>query len=250
MIGQLYPTNEWERIRIGKATASKISVILTAGKRKMTPDELAARPKKGKGSSAELVEDFSILSVGTQTYVREKAAEIQTGTYRSLETFSTDWGRTQEEIAIEKLKPFYPGLIHYGSNNQKFFQYTDFSGGSPDAVQSATRVFEIKSPENPANHEEYLDFETAEDVMNGYYEAYCQIQMNMACVAKENKIDFSEMEGVFVSWCPYYLEERLQLHTVIIPPDYEMKKRIDSAIESFEIALAERIQKRNLKAVA
>jgi hypothetical protein len=246
MIGQIIPSTVWERKRLGKFTSSEITKLLTPGKRDMTPEELAARPKKGKGSATTQVEDYSILSKGALTYIREKESEIGTGTIRVMESYATDWGKSQEPHAAEALAKLYPGLKYYGITDQQFFPYTFCSGGSPDAEHDQTRVFEVKCPENPANHLEYRDSLTAEDLKENHLDHYAQLQMNMAIVAKKNGFPFSEMEGVFASYDPRY-PEHIQLHTIICPPDFDLLEKINAAIEAAESELAERVDRDKLQ---
>lgn len=247
MIGQVRPETPWERARIGRFTASEIHKLLTPGKRPMTESELSARPKKGAGSKATQVDDYSILSTGALTYIREKAAEITTGTVRIMETFSTDWGKIHEAGAIEALRKHFPGIVHYGTSNQQFFKYSVFSGGSPDAEWNGHTVFEIKCPENPANHEAYMDLVDAAELMENHYDYYCQLQMNMATVAKKNGLQFADMVGVFASFDPRYPDD-LQLHTITTQPDFELISAIDAALGPAELELANRMEGRNITA--
>src|SRR5688572_14249397 len=76
-------SEEWDRVRIGRFTASEIHRLMEPAKREMTEAELKARPKSGKGSSAKLVNDYSTLSDAAFTYINEKVAEILTGQPKS-----------------------------------------------------------------------------------------------------------------------------------------------------------------------
>lgn len=243
MTGYIIPETAWELSRLGRFTASEIHRLTTPGSRLLTEEELKARPKKGPGSATKYAEDWSVLSDGAMTYVREKAAEITTGLVKQLDTYATSWGKEQESHAFAALEKLYPGIIHYGMNNPQFFKYTDFSGGSLDGEQSLTRVFEVKCPYNMDNHEAYLDLKSAVELKENHKDHYCQIQMNMAIAAIKNKRNRKEMEGVFVSFDPRY-PEPLQLKILVVPPDFEMLRIIDAGIEAAELELAKRIDHR------
>jgi hypothetical protein len=69
----------WHNARVGRFTASENHRLMKSGYREMTPEELNARPKSGKGSSAKLIEDLTVISDDTMTYITEKVAETLTG---------------------------------------------------------------------------------------------------------------------------------------------------------------------------
>lgn len=71
---------------------------------------------------------------------------------------------------------------------------------------------------------------------------YYQIQMNMMCVAKSLGCDFSEMKGVFASYCPIVTDGFIKLKTIEIKPDLELEVKILKAIEKAEGYLADIIE--------
>lgn len=219
----IYPSDPWQIERIGCFTASEIDNLFTDPKTKADKD------------SGE-------LSDTAHKYVLSKISELMTGTIRSLGSMpALDWGNKYEPEAIEALKSFYPGIIYYGNDTRRFFKYSSFSGGSPDAVDGNI-VFEIKSPENPANHIKNLLITTQEQLKSEYRGYYHQLQFNMACVAKSLLIEFKDIRGQFVSYCPLMQDESKKLYGINVEPDLEFKKQLDERIERAERKLKEIIK--------
>lgn len=223
MIGNIYPDNEWELSRMGCFTGSEISDLLTE------PRTKAAKEAREMSETAK-------------SYILKKAAELVTGTVRDFSNAAVEWGNSYEKEAAEELQKLYPELEYYGSENQKFFPLTRFSGGSPDMV-GGTLVGEIKCPENPANHLEYCLLNSQEDLLKCNKDYYHQIQMNMMCVAKSLGVEYSEMKGVFASYCPIVTDGFIKLKTLQIKPDLELSEKIIKAIEKAESVLADIIEK-------
>jgi len=211
--------SKWQLDRLGCFTASEIYRLLT-------PPKSASAKETGE------------LSVTAMDYVSEKLSELLTGMVQELSGYALLWGKQHEPDAAALLEKQYPGLEYYGTDDPRFFQYTERSGGSPDAVLNKT-VFEIKCPENPKNHIEYLKLNDPVWLPKEYY---AQLQFNMMCVAKANDIPFSEMQGLFVSYGPYMIDESLQLKILHVPPDPGMKAKLDAVISKAETALNKALQ--------
>lgn len=224
MIGNIYPSTEWELDKLGKMSSSRIDELLT--------------PPKDKAAK-----DAGELGQTAISYVIEKASEIMTGTVRQMDNWSLQWGKQYEEDAAAELLVLYPDLEYFGLSNPKFFQLTDFSGGSPDAIVRSKRIIiEIKCPEDPANHVAYCLLKTAEDVKKAKREYFHQIHMNMVCVAKELGCKYEETTGLFASFCPIINEPYKRLHTVTIPPIHGFDEMLLPKIEKGEKLLAEIIR--------
>ena len=216
----IYPSGEWMQKRAGSFTSSQIGKLFTSPKSKAAKDN-------------------GELSETAKTYIFDKIAELLTGTIRN--TYTTpemQWGIDNEKYAAELLAEQHDGLEYFGGENPKFFQYTDFSGGSPDAVCDNI-VFEIKCP-NPRTHIEYL-LENDLRIMNIDY--WYQLQMNIACVAKEMNISPMNMRGVFASYCPLMHEQRLRIKTIDIMPDLEFQTQLPEVILKAENYLKSIIDK-------
>lgn len=223
MIGNIPAQNEWEAVRLGKFTGSRMNDLTTEPK-------LKADKEAGN------------LSATAYKYIMEKLAEFATGTTRQVSTYATEWGNEYEPEAAYEIKKRYPDFEYLGKETQKFFPYTDFSGGSPDGYSAVAKlVGEIKCPENPANHTAYVLFETQEDLAKAEPAYYSQIQFNMMCVAKFLGCDFKEMKGLFVSYCPMYEGdfEHLKYKELAIEPDMEFHDKVIKALAKAEKHLAD-----------
>ena len=217
----IYPEGKWMQKRAASFTSSQIGKLFTAPKTK-------------------LAKESGELSETAKSYIFDKAAELLTGTIRN--TYTTpemQWGIDNEPYAIEMLKDIYPNIEYYGTENPKFFSYSDFSGGSPDAVCDNI-VFEIKCP-NPRTHIEYLLCENDLQVMNKDY--WFQIQMNIACVAKDKGINPMEMTGMFVSYCPLMIEHRLRICKFEVQPNKSFQELLPFTIKQAEAHLRTIIDK-------
>lgn len=218
MRGNITADSQWEIDRLGKFTSSEINRLL-APLTKSDNDEKNVLPK------------------GARTYVYEKVAELLTGTMRQETNFALEWGIQWEPAAAELIEKLYPDLIYHGLNLKKFYKYGKQAGGSPDAVSKAKKsVFEIKCPENPANHIQYLLLKTQQDLNRVHSDYYCQIQMNMMCTAVDLECSFTEMTGYFVSFCPIILDEYKdrQLLMLKVTPDVPLMTQITSRIKTAE----------------
>jgi hypothetical protein len=217
----IYPEGKWMQMRAGSFTSSQIGKLFTSPKTK-------------------LAKDNGELSETAKSYIFDKAAELLTGTIRN--TYTTpemQWGLDQEPYAIEMIKETYPNIEYYGTENPKFFSYSDFSGGSPDAV-CENIVFEIKCP-NPRTHIEYLLCEGDLQSMNKDY--WYQIQMNIACVAKDKGINPMDMTGMFVSYCPLMIEPRLRICKFEVKADTAFQELLPFTIKQAEAHLRTIIDK-------
>jgi len=213
----------WQQSRLGKFTSSEIHRIFTDPKNKAD-------------------KEAGLLSDGAETYIMERVAQILTGQARQIENnWSIEWGNLYEPDAVEILRLLYPDLEYFGKENPMFFEYGRFSGGSPDAVDKKI-VFEIKCPENPANHVENLLLETVSDFRSLHKDYWCQLQMNIISIAKERNIELSEMSGRFVSYDPR-IEGDNRMKILEIPYDPEFKKELDLRLAKVEKRFFEIITK-------
>lgn len=221
MTGNIPAETAWEVARLGKFTSSQIDKLFT-------PPKSVEDKKAGK------------LGETAKTYIKSRAAEIITSTTRQVTNWAMDWGNTYEPMAAEKLALRFPGMEYMGKENPRFFRYSDFSGGSPDGWHlELMLVFEIKCPENPENHVEYCLMESGADLKACQREYYHQIQMNMACVAKEFKIPFKSMKAIFCSYCPIVNEPYRDLKVLSIEPDMDFYEKLPVIIDKAETALAD-----------
>lgn len=168
-------TPEWDQIRIGRFTASEIHRLMEPAKRDMTEQELKARPKTGKGSSAKLAYDYSKLSEAALTYVNEKVAEVLTGQAKSQGyAFPIVWGKEHEEEAAD----LFTKVTGMETEKVGFFPYTDHAGGSPDRFVD-NDILEIKCPYESVNQIKYLMLTDQWDVKRNHFDYWVQCQCNM-----------------------------------------------------------------------
>lgn len=205
--------NEWLTDRLGKFTASEIW--------KLT--------EKGRGGE--------YFGKGAKTYIRQKAAEILTqepvnGGRANIS--SLEWGSAHEFEACKKFEEVTGLSASYlGGANPKFYDYTAFSGGSPDGLTSDKMVLEIKCPYNSGEHVEHLLLNSAEDLKDYYPEAYWQIMFNIICTDSEG--------GYFISYDPRFAEHPLRLKYITIEKDEAaialLKERLTEAEKQLAVMI-------------
>lgn len=134
------------KLRIGNFTSSEIVALLAMGKRPMTEEELAARPKKGKGSSVTQVDDINTIGKPALTYIEERNMERALGRPLDNEANSrpTLWGKLVEKRVFDILD------IEYQFVSQETIVHPEYDhwSGSPDAnkFDHGRTVIDIKSP--------------------------------------------------------------------------------------------------------
>lgn len=143
--------------------------------------KLKSKPKSGAG----------IFGQTALTYIDEKIAEIVTGeALVQANSASLTWGNENEKDAAMWLQQSIP-FEYMGKENFKFFNYNEFSGGSPDGVND-THVIELKCPYVSANHIGWLKASKQVDhntwIYKNHPEYYAQVQFNMMCCKREQAI--------------------------------------------------------------
>lgn len=194
---------DWEKIRLGKFTASEIDRLMKDSR------------TKGK------------MSDSAMTYIREKIAELLTGVTKQSGGYATAWGLDHEYEAIQA----YEEKTKQKVDLARFVPYGDHAGGSPDGLIGADGLLEVKCPYDSANHVEYMLIGEPADLLSFRPEYYYQIQMCL--LATDRKwCDF-------VSYDPR-MDKSMQLVIKRIPRDEEtidkIKDRLESAINT-KIAL-------------
>ena len=212
-------SEEWDRVRIGRFTASEMHRLMEPAKREMTEAELKARPKSGKGSAAKLVNDYSKLSDAAFTYIYEKVAEVLTGHPKNQGyAFPIVWGTEHEEEAAE----FFTKVTGLETEKVGFFKYTDHAGGSPDRLVGTDAILEIKCPYEPVNQINYLLLTDHFDVRRNYFPYWVQCQANM--LFTDTKLCH------FCTYDPRMKEDKHKLTHIEIKPDLEFHDLIRQQI--------------------
>lgn len=161
----------WENMRAGRFTSSEIFKIMQCGKREMTAQELAARPKKGAGSKTTLLPDPLKMSPAGTEYVYQKVAEVLTGQPKpNTYAYPLIFGKDQEPRAVEYFEKTY-GIETITTG---FHPYTDHAGGSPDRLIGDTEGLEVKCPFNSEHQIEYLMLTDMWDLKRAYPNFYYQ----------------------------------------------------------------------------
>ncbi|MDR1346823.1 MAG: YqaJ viral recombinase family protein [Prevotellaceae bacterium] len=201
---------KWMQQRLGKFTASQIHSLLVGA--------------RGRA------DDFGKAAM---SYIREKAAEILTGTGEDVTNRAMEWGTFHEPAAVAAYMERYGKAKYYGSENPVFIEHGEYSGGSPDAV-SDTHLIEVKCPYRSVNHVENMLL-TADTFRAEHPDYYAQIQFNMLLTGKS--------KAHFVSFDPRMACREQQLCVIEIPADAEFIAAIIERIEKAETELKKIISK-------
>lgn len=205
---------EWMQMKCGKFSGSEISDLLVEGKKK---DEY--------------------FGVAGHSYIRKKLAEILTGIVVEINGVpAMEYGNSLELdgcTAFEKhvgLKVSYMGKV-----NPKFFQWSDYSGSSPDGlIEAENAIIEIKCPYNSAEHVRHLFLDSADDLKIERKDYYAQLMMNLLCTGKK--------KAYFVSYDPRISIASLRLKILIVYRDEpfieNLKERISEAEKYLKVLYA------------
>lgn len=207
-------SDEWDKIRCGRFTASEMHLLIDSGKREMTPEELKARPKSGTGSSAKLTVDHSKFSDAGYSYIYRKAAETLTGRIQeSSYAFPLVYGKEMEIEAAE----YFSKLTGLECTEVGFQPFGDHAGGSPDRFVGDKEGLEIKSPFTSEKQIEYLMLNDVFDLKRCFPQIYWQIMANMFFTQKER--------WHLATYDPRFQIEKMKMMHMIIEPnlnDYDL----------------------------
>ena len=204
---------QWELDRLGKFTASEIWKLMEKGK-------------------------SGYFGKGALTYIRQKAAEILTLEQVNggrINSQALEWGNAHEYEAVKELESKGNKVEYYGGGNPKFFEFTPFTGGSPDGIIDGCAVLEIKCPFNSAEHIQHLMLDTVEDLKDYAPEYYWQITANMVFTGLESSL--------FVSYDPRFADDHLRLKTLQFQLNEADKDLLLERLSHAEKTLAEMVDK-------
>lgn len=146
MTPELFTAQDTPKQRFGNFTSSEIYKLIGCGKRDMTAEELARRPKTGKGSKTTTIDDINSFSEAGLTYINERILERRLQLPLDLETYSkpTSWGNLCELYMMNNHELM--SLEYEQRPNQSIF-HPEFPYwcGRPDA-RTKKVVADIKSP--------------------------------------------------------------------------------------------------------
>lgn len=170
----LQRSEEWFEMRKGRFTASRISELLTTGRRDMTKDELLQYKKDNPKGKRKTIDTYG---KSLDTYAFEKAVEVVHGLEEEEEYLSKDMQRgvELEPLAFYKFKELKE-LEFKQVKECSFFPFGDHAGASPDGLVNKDEILEIKCP----RRNKFFKY-----VANGIDEIdpdyIAQMQMQMMC---------------------------------------------------------------------
>jgi hypothetical protein len=174
------------------------------------------------------------------TYIMERCGEILTGEKIPEATSkSMEHGKFYEKDAFLTYKSTFglkdDELEYFGAENPRFFQYSEFSGGSPDGLLQEDTVLEIKCPYNSGVHIEHMLLKSGSDLKEYSKEYYAQVQANM--------LFCNRSQADFISYDPRVINPDRRLHVVRVFKDelihQKLTERIDAATQEMSSILKE-----------
>jgi hypothetical protein len=196
---------EWDSVRAGRFTSSRMSELMAPGYRPMTQEELKERPKTGTGSKVTRALAPEVLADSAMSYIKEKVAEVLTAMPKpSSYAYPIVYGKEMEPRAIEhfsetkglKVEPV--GFVTFG----------DHGGGSPDGLIEDDDILEVKCPYAIDTQIDYLMLTDQWDVKRMYPAYYWQCQSNLLFTGRKR--------CHFVTYDPNYLKpEHIMTHIMI-----------------------------------
>lgn len=196
------------KIRIGRFTSSKISCLAQPGKRDMTPEELFARPSKGKGSKTTTIEDYNLFSEAALTYIDERNMERECGRSLTVQTHSRplSWGQLVQHKAFKILGTDYEWCA---DQTIAHAEHGDIWVGSPDCIiyegEQAIEPGEIKCPATIKSFIQFARCKNIDDIREKHPDGetyYWQLVSNGMILESTGKIKkFTHAQ--LIIYCPY-----------------------------------------------
>jgi len=223
-------SEEWEQIRVGRFTSSEWHKLMECGKRPMTVDELAARPKKGVGSKTTQVPDPSKMGEKGLTYINQKVSEVLTGQpKKQAYAYPLVYGKEMEPQAVE----YCESKFGWVCEKVGFQAWSDHAGGSPDRLIGDKEGLEIKSPSESENQVKYL-------LLNDHYDLkreYPQIYWQCVSLLRFTGRDLWHL----CTFDPRMIEEKHKLTHIEIPAN-EVEEDLDLVDKALVGAIEEKMK--------
>lgn len=222
-------SDEWDRARLGRFTSSEIYKIMECGKRPMTPEELAARPKKGKGSATTQVPDPSKMSAKGLSYIRQKVWETLSGqALPGAYAYPLVWGKEKEPEAVE----FFEKTHGIETEAVGFQVFSDHAGGSPDRLIGLDAGLEIKCPSSDEQID-YLLMTDHWDLKANYPQYYWQC-VSLMLFTNRKRWHFCTFDPRMV------LDKHKMTHLII--EWSQVEEDIDNVVKALEGAIKEKLK--------
>lgn len=199
---------DWERIRLGRFTASEINKLM------------------GKRTANKPFTDTAM------TYIKSKIAEQLTGVSEQKHGAALEWGLDNEGEAIQVFQQRTGLKVDVAM----FVPYGDHAGGSPDGYIGEYAIIEVKCPYNSANHVEFLLLGEGNELKDVKPEYYDQIQSNLLFTKRS--------QAYFISYDPRMPDPMNLAYRIVQRDDNrieEIKERLSDAINT-KTALIECLQ--------
>lgn len=201
-------SDQWDQIRVGRFTSSEMHRLMGAAYRDMTPEELKARPKTGKGSASKRIEVYGELSEKAETYIKEKVAETVTGIKKdNAYAYPLVYGKEMEPNAVE----YFQKIKGIECEQIGFIAFGDHAGGSPDR-KTPDGILEVKCPYSIEMQIDYLMLTDQWDLKRLKPEYFWQCQANLLFT--------NEKVCHFITYDPRYPESHRLTH-IQVKPDEE-----------------------------
>lgn len=222
-------SDEWDAIRLTRFTSSEWHKLMECGKRPMTKEELAARPKTGKGSATTQVPDPSKMSATGLKYIRKKVWETLTGKQLpQAYAFPLDYGKETEPEAVM----YFEEKFNLLTQEVGFQVFGDHAGGSPDRLIGEDEGLEIKCPSSDEQID-YLLLNDHHDLKRNYPEYYWQC-VSLMLFTNRKKWHFCTYDPRMV------LADHRMTHIEI---EYDkVEEDIDAVIKSLAGAVEEKLK--------
>lgn len=223
----------WEQIRAGRFTSSEMWKIMECGKRPMTPEELKARPKKGKGSATTQVPDPAKMGDRGLTYINQKVAEVLTGQpKRSSYAYPLVYGKETEPEAVEHFQK----VTGLECEEIGFQAWGEHAGGSPDRIIGGSEGLEVKCPYESENQIDYLLLNDVYDLKRNYPAFYWQVVSLMLFTDKKR--------WHFCTYDPRMILDKHKMTHIIV--EYkQVSEDMDSIASALEIAIKLKLEMLN-----
>ncbi len=214
--------DEWQQVRKGLFTASRINEIMADAKRLMTSEELAEWKAANPKSTAKYTEDETGISEGAETYILEIIQSLEGAPKPNFHSYSMDWGIETEPLAAVKYCEMYgydlneDDVIYTSQGGTVFFVGDNLLGCTPDLIL-ADRVAQIKCPDS-STHLWYILNLTVENFKQHEPKYYDQVQLEMM-LCQRDQCDF-------FSYDPRFEREVMRTFKLTIPADKERQDKI------------------------
>lgn len=220
-------SEQWENVRAGRFTSSEFYKLMEMGKREMTPEEKAARPKKGKGSGVNFVPDPTKMSKGGLTYINQKVAEVLTGQPKpSAYAYPLVYGKETEPEAVQ----YFEQLTGMVCEEVGFQPFGDYAGGSPDRLIGEDDGLEIKCPYASENMVDYLMLTDLWDLKRNHPDHFWQCVTLLFFTGRKR--------WHFAAYDPRMKDDKHKMVHIVIPRD-KVEEEIDQIIIVLESAIKE-----------